>query len=236
MRPFGVFDIDGTLIRWQLYHATADALVRMGHFDKSLFDEVKQARSLWKKRAALQSFSDYEEKLVKTYASVLSNITVQQFEEAVDVVFEEYKDQVYRYTRELIKELKAKNYLLFAISGSQTEIVSKIADYYGFDDCIGSDFERKANKFSGKVVSHRLSKHVILDSLVKKHNATYKGSYAVGDSESDISMLEAAENPIAFNPTKGLFEAAKEKGWKIAVERKNVVYELESRDGHFILA
>ena len=28
-RPFAVFDIDGTIIRWQLYHALADELASL---------------------------------------------------------------------------------------------------------------------------------------------------------------------------------------------------------------
>ncbi len=39
-------------------------------------------------------------------------------------------------------------------------------------------------------------------------------------------MLEFVENPIAFNPEDTLFEKAKEQGWKIVIERKNVTYEL----------
>ena len=35
-RPFAVFDIDGTLIRWQLYHSIADTLARLGHIEPKL--------------------------------------------------------------------------------------------------------------------------------------------------------------------------------------------------------
>jgi HAD superfamily hydrolase (TIGR01490 family) len=234
MKPFAVFDIDGTLIRWQLYHATADALVRMGYFDKDVFNEVRRARVLWKRRAA--PFSDYEELLVSVYARLLSGVTTAQFDEAVESVYNEYKDQAYKFTRDIIKDLKSKGYLLFAISGSQAEVVSKVAKHYGFDDCVGSEFERKGEGFSGKVVSHRQGKHILLEEFVKKHGATYKGSYAVGDSEGDITMLEAVDNPIAFNPTEKLFVTAKIKGWPVVIERKNVIYKLKPDNGTFILA
>jgi phosphoserine phosphatase len=39
-------------------------------------------------------------------------------------------------------------------------------------------------------------------------------------------MLEAVENPIAFNPNQTLYNHAKKRGWEIVVERKDVIYEL----------
>ena len=61
------------------------------------------------------------------------------------------------------------------------------------------------------------------------------GSIAIGNGASDISMLELVETPIAFNPEKKLFDYAKDRGWKIVVERKNVIYELETRSGKYQL-
>jgi phosphoserine phosphatase len=49
-------------------------------------------------------------------------------------------------------------------------------------------------------------------------------------------MLEAVEQPIAMNPSQKLFDHAQKHGWKIVVERKNMIYELEDRDGSYVLA
>ncbi len=234
-KPFAVFDIDGTLIRWQLYHAIADTMVKLGYADVDAYRKVKDTRMAWKKREETEAFHTYEEQLVKAYEQVLTTLTFEQFHTAAQTVFNEYKDQVYTYTRSLIKDLKSKGYLLFAISGSQIEIVQMIAAYYGFDDYVGSIYERGDNGFTGKVTTHRQGKHIILDQLVKKHGATYTGSYAVGDSEGDITMLEAVENPIAMNPTRKLFAAAQKHNWKVVVERKNMVYTLEPKDGSYLL-
>ena len=62
------------------------------------------------------------------------------------------------------------------------------------------------------------------------------GSVAVGDSASDVSMMELVELPIALNPEKKLYEHAKKRSWKIVLERKNMVYELEATDGNYRLA
>lgn len=103
-----------------------------------------------------------------------------------------------------------------------------LAEYYGFDDYGGSEYEVINGHFTGKkALLKKERKPEYLKELVAKHGASYDGSIAVGDSESDIPMLEAVEHPIAFNPTKLLFDHARAQGWKIVVERKNVVYEME---------
>lgn len=235
-RKFAVFDIDGTLIRWQLYHAVADELARRGHFGAIEYQAVKEARMTWKKRESEDSFKEYERALVNLVDQAMAGLRVDELQSACTQVISAYKDQVYTYTRDLIRDLKAKDYLLFTISASQSEIVKMLADYYGFDDYGGSEYEIKNGVFSGKKeVLKRERKPEYLKELVQKHNATYTGSIAVGDSESDIPMLEAVEQPIAFNPTRLLYDHAKQQGWKIIVERKNVIYRLVMSDGVYSL-
>lgn len=235
-KRFAVFDIDGTLIRWQLYHAIVDTLGQHGHMSPNVYKALRKARLAWKRRAAPDSFSAYELQLVSAYNTILSQLTTAQFDKAVDEVFTEYKDQVYTYTRNLLKELRKKQYVLLAISGSQSEIVSKIADYYGFDDYVGVEQERAGRRFTGIKSRVFAKKHRLLQHMIEKHGLIYTDSIGVGDSEGDISMLELVEQPIAFNPTRELFAHATKQGWKIVVERKNMVYELEPRSGTYLLA
>jgi HAD superfamily phosphoserine phosphatase-like hydrolase len=154
---------------------------------------------------------------------------------AVERVFAEHKDQVYTYTRDLLKKLKTEGYALFAISGSQQEVIQKLADYYGFDEAIGNRYETRNGHFTGQHDRVFERKADILAELVKKHDCQRRGSIGVGDSESDIDLLAAVETPIVFNPSRRLFEQARRHGWRIVVERKNVVYELESKDGAYLL-
>lgn len=232
-KKFAVFDIDGTLIRWQLYHSVADTLSRLGHIDPKLHKTIKEARMVWKRREG--EFSDYERQVVAVYDKVITSLSRKQFDAAAQAVFDEYKDQVYTYTRDLIAKLKKENYLLFAISGSQAEIVKLIADYHGFDDYVGSVYEYKAGRFTGSKDVAAWHKDRALKELAAKHGGGFTDSLAVGDSHSDIKMMELVERPIAFNPEEQLFEHAVQKGWKIVVERKNVVYQLEGRNGQYQL-
>jgi HAD superfamily hydrolase (TIGR01490 family) len=234
-RKFAAFDIDGTLIRWQLYHAIADALAKHGYISTEAYAAIRDARMGWKTRRHAESFREYELDLVKLFNQILANLSYTHFMEAAEDVFEEYKDQIYTYTRDLIKRLKKDGYLLFAISGSQIEVLQLMAEHYRFDDFVGSTFVHKNDRFTGETVSPYGRKDEVLKELAAKHGATFSGSIAVGDSTSDIQMLEIVENPIVFNPERRLFEHARKKGWKIVVERKNLIYELEKEDGKYQL-
>ena len=234
MTKFAVFDIDGTLIRWQLYHALADELARRGHIDEMTYRRMKDARMAWKQRTE-SSFRDYEQQVIKVYELALKNIGFAELDEAIELVFDEYKDQVYVYTRELIKTLKKRGYMLLAISGSQVEIIKKIARHYGFDDFEATVYERGPKGFTGKKIVASHQKDKVLMELVRKHSLSYEGRIAVGDSTSDIVMLEMVEQAVAFNPEEHLFEHAKRKGWKVVLERKNMFYEMEMSDGKYQL-
>lgn len=235
-RSFAVFDIDGTLIRWQLYHAIGDGLAKAGLIQADSFAKVREARMVWKRREHETSFHEYELEIIKAYDAAITDISVNDWQRVANQVFDEYKDQTYTYTRDLIRTLKAQNYLLFAISASQHEIVEMLAKYYGFDDWGGSEYKSTSGQYNGeKYVLKGEEKPKYLRSLIAKHNASTEGSIGIGDSDGDIIMLNEVEQPIAFNPNKALFDHAQTHGWKIVVERKNVAYELESDNGTYKL-
>ena len=233
MKKFAVFDIDGTLIRWQLYHTLVDRLARQNLLGADAHEVIHQARMRWKRRES--EFGDYEKILISTYEAVLANIPTGAFDKLVTQVITEYKDQVYMYTRELITTLKQKDYFLIAISGSQDELVQQVAQYYGFNAHSGSKYLRESGRFTGEKVIASHHKKRILEELVAQYHLDFKDSIAVGDSKSDIPILEMVEEPIAFNPDHELFAASQKQEWKIVIERKNMIYRLEWRDGHYQL-
>ena len=207
-RKFAVFDIDGTVIRWQLYHAIVSNLAARELLPAGAAEAIDTARMTWKKRAHKESFKAYEQTLITTYHDALTTVPVAQFNQAVNQVFDEHKDQVYTYTRNLIQQLKTDGYMLLAISGSQTEILARLADYYGFDDLVGTAYVQVAGRFTGESTTPVGHKGEVLHELITKHDLTLVGSIAVGDSKSDAEMLQIVERPIAFNPDAALLEIA----------------------------
>lgn len=240
-RPFAVFDIDGTLIRWQLYHAVVDKLASAHQLGPDAKQKLEAARQRWKNREHRNAFREYELTLVEIYESALPELSVKAFDAMVTAVISEYKDQVYTYTKTLLSDLQKKGYRVIAISGSHQELVRAIASYYGFDDYVGSVYERTATGFSGEKFIASYDKKAVLDELVKKHGLDFTNSVGIGDSGSDAAFLSEVEQPIAFNPDRKLYERARQENWKIVIERKNVVYELvpsnaKEAHGHYVLA
>lgn len=229
-QKFAVFDIDGTLIRWQLYHAVVDRLAKDGLLGEDTHRQLHESRMIWKRREHHDAFKSYEATVIRAYESALPKLAQSDFDRMVESVATEYKEQTYHFTRELARSLKKQGYVLLAISGSHQELIEHVCQQYGFDDCIGTKYERSGLTFTGKKFVGSLNKKLILKKLVTKHNLTYQDSYAIGDSLSDAVMLQMVEKPIAFNPDSLLFEEAKKHGWNIVIERKNVVYKLHQND------
>jgi HAD superfamily phosphoserine phosphatase-like hydrolase len=136
---------------------------------------------------------------------------------------------VYRYTRDLIKKLKKEGYFLLAISHSPSFIARAFGEEAGFDKVYGFFYETgPSDAFTGKVTDKELitNKAAVLRRAVRKEGLTLEGSIGVGDTETDIAMLELVDTPIAFNPNNALFDHAKKRHWNIVVERKDVIYDL----------
>ena len=239
MRKFAVFDIDGTLFRWQLFHEIVFELVESGHLPMQVRHDIEETLHEWRGRKHHGSFHDYEMALVNAFLPHIPTIQVTALETAADTVIKRCSSHVYMYTRELIASLKKKGYVIIAISGSQDEIVQRFAKLWDFDIALGQVFETKDGFYTGAIRGGKLlveQKGDLLKELVKTHDLSWKDSVAVGDSLSDAAMLQLVEQPIAFNPNDLLFNTAKEKGWKIVIERKNMIYELEAKNGAYLLA
>ena len=69
----------------------------------------------------------------------------------------------------------------------------------------------------------------VLVGFVWVAGVSLEGSVGMGDTLSDVGFLELVGIPIAFNPNRDLFDVARERGWPIVVERKDVIYNLQAR-------
>lgn len=237
MKKFAVFDIDGTLLRWQLYHGVVNLLAKDGLLGEGASKEIKQAMMKWKHRESPEEFSKYEAKVIEVFNRSMQNLSISDFEKTIEKVVAVHKEQTYSYTSTQVSSLKAKGYKLLAISGSSDEMVGHVAKHYGFDDWVGAKYERKGDRFTGKqYILTAENKIAELEKMVKKHNLSYEGSWGFGDSQTDSAFLAKVENPVAFNPNQELYKIAKQKGWDIVIERKNVIYKIEAKNGSYILA
>lgn len=226
-RKVAIFDVDGTIFRSSLFIELTEALINAGIFPKKIRKLYTEEHLLWLDRKG--SYEDYIMAMVFAYEKYLPGVSVADFNRVAYQVVKTHKNRVYRYTRDLIAELKSKNYFLLAISQSPKSILDLFCDELGFDLVYGRKYEIDSKKeFTGKVLHLDIiaNKSVVLNRAIENHHLTLKASIGVGDTEGDISMLSLVDHQICFNPNKKLFDHAKKKGWKIIVERKDVIYPI----------
>ena len=236
-QPVAVFDIDGTLFRSGLYREVVYELIRMEALNENVLRKFSNQEQQWKKRAHGNAFAEFEEAMALAVDESLAEIKVSDFDVAAEQVVKSHKDNVYVYTRDLAYSLKEQGYYLIAISGSQTELVEPFAEEYGFDTWIGQHYERGEEYFTGRILQKtHTGKDELLKQLLEETGFELDGSVAVGDSKGDIAMLEMVEDAIAFNPESQLLECAMRNGWRVVIERKNMIYKLDRKGDEYVLA
>lgn len=226
-RPVAVFDIDGTVFRSSLFLELLERLVERGILPLDLKEVYHNEQKLWLDRQG--EYDAYVEKAVEAFLGSVKGVSFDEVSKVATELVGEKKNRVYRYTRDLIKSLKEKDYFLLAISHSPRFVLDEFCKELGFDKMYGFFYETgPSGNFTGEVADIEVirNKAAILQRAVRKENLTLEDSIGVGDTESDIPMLEMVEKPIAFNPNRKLLEHARKRGWKVVIERKDVTYEL----------
>ena len=234
-KRFAAFDIDGTIFRWQLYHELFDAFIDEGLISVKDAAATIAARDAWRERKG--DYLSYEHELIHAMQRAIDGIDEQYFNEIADGILRQKGHHVYRYTLDLLKDLKSQGYTIIAISGSHQQLVDRFARIHGIDISIGRNHTIKNGKLTQLATEVPGNKDKILQKIIDEYSLSREGSYAVGDSGGDIAMLKLVEHPIAFNPDKTLFAEAQTQGWPIVVERKSIAYTLEKgSDGSYVLA
>jgi HAD superfamily hydrolase (TIGR01490 family) len=227
-QKLAIFDIDGTVFRKNLAFELINELAWLKIFKKEVRDELVRLYTNWLDHKG--TYEEYRKALVTLYEKNLKGCQEQDIIRASKMVIPFHKDRTYIFSTELIKKLKQENYCLIAISGSPIEIVKEYNGYLGFDEVFGSVYEvDKDGTYTGKAsFEPTIHKGHVAKQYALENNLTFEESYGVGDTEGDAKFLEIVAHPIAFNPNLNLKKIAEEKGWKIVVEKKDVIYEFNN--------
>lgn len=227
MRKLAIFDVDGTIFRSSLLIELVEAMIEERLWAPEVRLGYAKEYERWLDRRG--SYEDYLTAVVEVFMEHLKGIRYRDFEQVVKKVIKKCEGRVYTYTRGLLKELKKKKYFLLAISQSPKAILDPFCKKLGFDKVYGRFYELgPTDRFTGNVVDEHLiaNKANIVRRVLEKEGLTLKDSIGVGDTESDFSFLELVERPICFNPNAKLYRHARREGWKVVVERKDVIYEI----------
>jgi HAD superfamily hydrolase (TIGR01490 family) len=225
MKKVAIFDIDGTIFRSSLVIELTDAFIQEGIFSSRVRRLYEISHRNWLDRKG--PYEEYINAVVRAFRKNIKGVQYKEFSKIARKVVAFQKNRTYIYSRDLIKKLKRKKYYLLAISHSPKRIVEEFCKKLGFDKVYGQIYEiDKKKRFTGNVLYLDLiiDKAKVLKRAIEKESLTLRDSFGVGDTESDIAFLKMVENPICFNPNKKLYQYAARMGWKIIIERKDVIY------------
>jgi HAD superfamily phosphoserine phosphatase-like hydrolase len=225
-KKLAIFDIDGTIFRKNLHFELIDELSWRGIFSKNARKILVSVYASWLDHKGI--YEEYRKKIISIYEKELRGCKQKDIIDASKKVAEFNKDRIYIFARDLIKKLRIDHYAIIAISGSPVEIVTEYNKFLKFDEVFGSVYETDGRGiYTGKTIFEPVKhKGHLVGQYVSEKGLTLDGSLGMGDTESDISFLKMVEKPIAFNPNMNLERSARRNGWKIIVEKKDVVYDI----------
>lgn len=228
MKPVAFFDIDGTVFRSSLLIEIVEQLVADGVFPPTAVEGYEREYLAWRAREG--SYEAYISAVITTFLTHIKGVHYGEFADIGRIVVARESKRVYRYTRNLITKLKKEGFELVAISQSPKTLLDDFCQQYGFDKVYGRFYEiGPQDRFTGVVSDQHLIENkanIVRRVFERNPELTSEGSIAVGDTDGDISLLEAVDNPICFNPNQALYTHAKRAGWEVVVERKDVIYYL----------
>jgi HAD superfamily hydrolase (TIGR01490 family) len=223
-----IFDIDGTIFRKNLHFELIDELTWLKVFPRKARNVLTELYTNWLEHRG--TYESYRRAIVDLYAQYIKGCSQKNVEDASRIVMPFYENRTYIFAEELIARLKKEGYHIIAISGSPIEIVEEYnRRHLNFDAVFGSVYEldNRGIYTGGTVFEPTKNKGEVVRQYVFENNLNLRDSYGIGDTESDASFLEMVENPIAFNPNQNLKAIAEKNGWRIVVEKKDVIYEMD---------
>jgi HAD superfamily phosphoserine phosphatase-like hydrolase len=229
MKKVAIFDIDGTIFRSSLLIELVEAMIAEGLFSQRLRKIYARDYKNWLDRKNV--YDKYINGVVLAYNKNIKGVSRDKFLKVAKKVIAFHHNRVYRFTRDLVRDLKKKNYYLLAISHSPREIVEAFCKKLGFRKVYGRIYSvDRRGRFTGEMLYLDLisDKAKVLARAVERNNLTLRGSVGVGDTESDINFLKMVDRSVCFNPNKKLYDYARHAGWEIVVERKDVIYKFKN--------
>jgi phosphoserine phosphatase len=152
MRERSVFlfsDVDGTLMRWQLFYYLIAGMVEHGLFPRVVLTRASAALEAYRNREG--SFRTFIDHALRAYQDEqrMKGIRVSDVCFVANEVMDLYHKQVHVFTRELLHVAKEHGFKTAFISGSPTEAVECLAMRYDVDVCIGTDHPHENGFYTG---------------------------------------------------------------------------------------
>ena len=182
------FDMDGTLIDGRLVFALAD------RFDLAL--KVRE----------IQASGKAGSHQTKDIAELFAGLTEKDVESAIRSI------PLTKNCERVIATLKKKNYRIGIISDSYTIAAGFVAERLGLDFVAANELEIIDSKLTGRIemplgwekigcfCKISVCKRYHLEKYARKFGVTMQATIAVGDTKSDLCMVQRSSTGVAFMP------------------------------------
>jgi len=227
VKPFAAFDVDGTIFKSSLLEKVVTESIAAGIFPADPFNTAFANKKRWQRNNNEGVYQAYLHRLVETFTQQILGVPVESFTKVTNSMVAKNQDRMMAFPRKLIRELRASHYIM-ALSGSPQILVESFLAELGFDASYGTQFEIENERFTGEFKSIG-NKALVLAGLAEQGVVSRTRSVAIGDTVSDISMLDYATNPIMFNATRTLTHFGKEFGWTKVIEVKDQITVLRHK-------
>jgi HAD superfamily phosphoserine phosphatase-like hydrolase len=232
-KPLAVFDVDGTIFKSSLLEKVVQQCIDVGLFAAADFTDVWQMRRAWQLKNSEDVYLRYIQKLIDELVAHIKGVDVHVFDWVAHKMVEDNHVRLFAFPRQLMESVR-ESHTLVIISGSPEPALKPFVEQFGIDMVFGSQLEHIDGVYTGEATSMR-DKAAVLQRLVSGGEVLQEGSVAIGDTVSDIPMLEFVDLPIMFNASRTLVEYGSQRGWARVNEVKDsvVALELERDQGEY---
>ena len=134
MKKVAIFDIDGTVFRSSLLIELTDAFVQDGIFNSKVSKLYARNYENWLNRKG--PYEEYIKAVIKAFRQNIRGVRYNEFSKIAKKVVAFHRNRIYRYPRDIVKNLKKKNYYLLAISRSPQKVVKNFVRKWGLTRCM----------------------------------------------------------------------------------------------------
>jgi len=148
------------------------------------------------------------------------NKRLEEFQQGAVAFYQEHlKPHLAPNILDRVAQHRQKGHILVLISGSIRYLLEPVAEDLGFHYLLCTDLEIGVDGLlTGKAKGPLCldsTKRVLAEKLAREANIDLAASYAYGNHQSDLPLLELVGNPYAVEPTEPLRRAALKNNWPV---------------------
>lgn len=155
-------------------------------------------------------------KLHEKAMRIMNGISVKRVARLCSLFFKKHgRYKLFDRMIPIIKNHQEEGHHIVFVSEIIEPLAREFAEFFGVNDVIATQMEKKNKKYTGRVNAHIYgeTKRAAIELFAHKNNIDLKKSYAYSDSISDKAMLMSVQNPFVVNPDKKLRDFAKKLDW-----------------------